>query len=71
MTKLEAMSLLNCNVKGLAAILKISESAVSQWDDEAIPLSREYQILDIANGRVPLGVPTRNNVAQECLENNI
>lgn len=54
MTKSEALNLLNCSVTQLAVKLGISHNAISQWDEEKIPLAREYQIKDLANGREPL-----------------
>lgn len=54
MTKTEALALLDCSIVQLAEKLGISHSAVSQWDEEQIPLAREYQIRDIANGKEPL-----------------
>lgn len=54
MTKAEALSLLNCSVTQLADKLGISHNAISQWDENKIPLAREYQIRDLAAGKVPL-----------------
>ncbi|MCU4576105.1 Cro/Cl family transcriptional regulator [Acinetobacter courvalinii] len=54
MTKSEALTLLNCTVTQLAGKLGISHNAISQWNETKIPLAREYQIRDLANGRQPL-----------------
>lgn len=54
MTKQEAYKLLGVNGVGLARLLGIEPPAVYQWPENKIPLAREYQIRDIANGREPL-----------------
>lgn len=54
MTKTEALELLNCNVTSLADLLEITTQAISQWPDNKIPLVREYQIRDLANGKEPI-----------------
>ncbi|MFX6709085.1 Cro/CI family transcriptional regulator [Acinetobacter baumannii] len=54
MTKTEALALLECGVTELAYKLSISTQAISQWPEEKIPLAREYQIRDLAEGKVPL-----------------
>jgi len=54
MTKTEALSLLECGVTELAYKLSISTQAISQWPEEKIPLAREYQIRDLAEGKEPL-----------------
>ncbi|WP_312057419.1 Cro/CI family transcriptional regulator [Acinetobacter courvalinii] len=54
MTKIEALTLLNCSVTELAHKLDISTQAISQWDEERIPLARQYQVLDLARGLEPL-----------------
>lgn len=54
MTKAEALALLECGVTELAYKLSISTQAISQWPEEKIPLAREYQIRDLAKGKVPL-----------------
>lgn len=54
MTKSDALQLLNCSVTQLAEKLGISHNAVSQWPVEKIPLAREYQIRDLANGKEPI-----------------
>ncbi|EHU1447027.1 Cro/CI family transcriptional regulator [Acinetobacter baumannii] len=59
MTKTEALALLECGVTELANKLSISTQAISQWPEEKIPLAREYQIRDLAEGKEPL----KNKVA--------
>ncbi|SCD16375.1 ribonuclease D [Acinetobacter baumannii] len=54
MTKTEALALLECGVTELANKLSISTQAISQWPEEKIPLAREYQIRDLAEGKEPL-----------------
>lgn len=54
MTKTEALALLDCNVTVLADLLGITTQAISQWPDHAVPLAREYQIRDLAEGKKPL-----------------
>lgn len=54
MTTQEALKLLGVNGVGLAALLEIEPAAVYQWPKNKIPLAREYQILDIANGKKPI-----------------
>lgn len=47
MTRDEAKSKLNCKTfKELAAILKCTGEAISQWDPECIPKLREYQVIE-------------------------
>ncbi|OCZ58485.1 Cro/CI family transcriptional regulator [Acinetobacter seifertii] len=59
MTKEEAFKLLGVNGVELAGMLGIEPSAVYQWPDQKIPLAREYQIRDLAEGKEPL----KNKVA--------
>ncbi|MBJ8436811.1 hypothetical protein I6M64_05665 [Acinetobacter lactucae] len=59
MTKQEAFKLLGVNGVELAGLLGIEPSAVYQWPDKKIPLAREYQIRDLAEGKEPL----KNKVA--------
>ena len=54
MTKSEALVLLNCTVTQLAETLGISHNAISQWNENKIPVAREYQIRDLANGKKPI-----------------
>ncbi|EXR48547.1 Cro/Cl family transcriptional regulator [Acinetobacter baumannii] len=54
MTKAEALALLECGITELAYKLSISTQAISQWPEEKIPLAREYQIRDLAEGKEPL-----------------
>ena len=54
MTKQEAFKLLGVNGVGLANLLGIEPSAIYQWSEDQIPLAREYQIRDLANGNQPI-----------------
>lgn len=54
MTRQEAFELLGVNGVELAGMLGIEPSAVYQWPKNKIPLAREYQIIDLANGKEPL-----------------
>ncbi|WP_368576116.1 Cro/CI family transcriptional regulator [Acinetobacter baumannii] len=54
MTKQEAFNLLGVNGVELAGLLDIEPSAVYQWPEKKIPLAREYQIRDLAEGEEPL-----------------
>lgn len=54
MTKQEAYELLKVNGVELAGLLGIEPSAVYQWPNNKIPLAREYQIRDLANGKQPI-----------------
>ena len=52
MPKQEAMQLAGVETqKELAELLEIEPPAVSQWDDDKIPLLREYQVRDLAAKR--------------------
>lgn len=54
MTKQEAYELLSVNGVELAGLLGIEPSSVYQWPENKIPLAREYQIRDLANGKQPI-----------------
>ena len=54
MTKSEALSKTKCSIRCLAKKLGISHSAIVQWNENEIPLARQYQILDILDGKSPL-----------------
>ena len=54
MTKQEALKLLGVNGVELAKLLGVEPSAVYQWPENKIPLAREYQIRDLANGKKPI-----------------
>lgn len=54
MTKQEAFDLLGVNGVELAGLLEIEPSAVYQWSNDKIPLAREYQVRDLANGKKPI-----------------
>lgn len=71
MTKNEALNLLECSLSELSTILCVSRSAVTQWNDECIPLMREYQIRDIANKRKPLGLASKDKLTKSALVQNI
>ena len=59
MTKQEAMQLAGVETqKELADLLEIEPPAVSQWDDDKIPLLREYQVRELA--------ATRGKPAEVC-----
>ncbi|EPH31158.1 hypothetical protein L291_3674 [Acinetobacter guillouiae MSP4-18] len=60
MTKQEALDLLGVNGVELAKLLGIEPSAIYQWSENKIPLAREYQIRDLANGKEPI---TRHQMA--------
>lgn len=60
MTKKDALKLLDCTITQLAEKLGISHNAISQWPENKIPLAREYQIRDLAEGKKPI---TRHQVA--------
>lgn len=60
MTKQEALKLLGVNGVELAKLLGVEPSAVYQWPKNKIPLAREYQIRDLAEGKKPI---TRQQVA--------
>ncbi len=55
MTRTEALELLNCKkLYQLAEKLELTTSAIAQWgDEEDIPDYREYEIRELAAGRVP------------------
>ncbi|MCB2301720.1 Cro/CI family transcriptional regulator, partial [Acinetobacter baumannii] len=55
-----AYELLGVNGVGLAKLLGIEPPAVYQWPNEKIPLAREYQIRDLANGKEPIKRTTSN-----------
>ncbi|TNL48330.1 Cro/CI family transcriptional regulator [Acinetobacter bereziniae] len=60
MTKQEALKLLGVNGVELAKLLGVEPSAVYQWPENKIPLAREYQIRDLADGKKPI---TRQQLA--------
>lgn len=55
MTRQEALELLGCKkLIQLAEILELSTSAIAQWGDDAdIPDFREYEVRELAAGRIP------------------
>lgn len=71
MTKSEALRLLDCSLTELAIFLDISKSAITQWDDEKIPLGREYQIRYIAEERRMMKLTAENTLADSAIEQNI
>lgn len=59
MTVEQATELLGCTRQELANALHVSKMAVSQWARSGyLPIAREYQVRDLAEGRTPL-VSTR------------
>ena len=54
MNKKDVLAKINCSTRELAKKLGISHSAIVQWNENEIPLARQYQILDILNGKSPL-----------------
>lgn len=61
MTKQEAYELLGVNGVGLANLLGIDPAAVYQWSNDRIPLAREYQVRDLANGKEPIKRENKSN----------
>jgi hypothetical protein len=61
MTKQEAYELLGVNGVGLANLLGIDPAAVYQWSNDRIPLVREYQVRDLANGKEPIKRENKSN----------
>lgn len=55
MTRQEALELLGYEkLIQLAEILELSTSAIAQWGDDAdIPEYREYEVRELAAGRIP------------------
>jgi len=54
MTRTEALELLKCKkLYQLAEKLELSTSAIAQWGEEDIPDYREYEIRELAAGRIP------------------
>lgn len=54
MTRREALALVGLSVAELANELGITPNAIYLWNSEKIPLGREYQILDLAQGKKPI-----------------
>ncbi len=48
------------SVTELADKLGITHNAISGWDEERIPLAREYQIHDLAKGNEPIKRKSKN-----------
>lgn len=67
MTKNEALKLLGCSVSELAGLLGLTSQAVSMWPEDRIPLAREYQIRDIAQGKKPLEGKSNVLEVKKCL----
>lgn len=66
MTRDEATQLLNCSLSELASKLLITTAAVAKWDKDQIPPLREYQIKELAAGRVPFGLSrAKQNVTEQ------
>lgn len=67
MTRREAVALLGLNkLYELAEILDLSTAAIAQWgDDEDIPDYREYEVRELAAGRIPVRLTkSKQNIAQ-------
>lgn len=67
MTRREAVALLGLKkLYELAEILDLSTAAIAQWgDDEDIPDYREYEVRELAAGRIPVRLTkSKQNIAQ-------
>lgn len=67
MTRREAMTLLGLKkLFQLADKLELTTSAIAQWgDDEDIPDFREYEVRELAAGRIPKRLrKSKQNVSQ-------
>ncbi|BBT50014.1 MULTISPECIES: ribonuclease D [Acinetobacter] len=53
MTRDDAIKLLNCTYSELADKLELSTAAVARWANRELPYDREYEILELAAGRIP------------------
>lgn len=73
MTRREAMALLGVNkLFQLAGKLELTTAAIAQWGDDAdIPEYREYEVRELAAGRIPkrLLKSKQNLTASAVLEN--
>ncbi|EJB8459116.1 MULTISPECIES: ribonuclease D [Acinetobacter] len=58
MTRDEAIKLLDCQLCEMADKLQITTAAVAKWNKNKIPAFREYQIRELAAGRIPIGLTT-------------
>jgi len=56
MTRDEAIKLLDCSLSELALRLDITTAAVAKWNKDQIPPLREYQVRELAEGRIPFGL---------------
>lgn len=56
MTRDEAIKLLGCSYSELASKLLLSTAAIARWGDRDIPYDREYEIMELAAGRVPIRI---------------
>ncbi|MDC5399643.1 ribonuclease D [Acinetobacter baumannii] len=53
MTRDDAIKLLNCSYSELANKLELTTAAVARWANRELPYDREYEILELAAGRIP------------------
>lgn len=56
MTRDEAIKLLDCSYSELAEKLLLTTAAISRWADREIPYDREYEIRELAAGRIPVRI---------------
>lgn len=74
MTRREAMTLLGLKkLFQLADKLELTTSAIAQWgDDEDIPEYREYEVRELAAGRIPKRLrKSKQNLTDPAVEQNI
>lgn len=71
MTRDEATQLLGCNLSELADKLEITTAAVARWNPNKIPLLREAQIRDLAEGKPAVGLGTQSNIKPQVIESNV
>lgn len=53
MTRDEACELLKCDYSGLAVRLFLTTAAIARWKNRELPFDREYEITELAAGRIP------------------
>ncbi len=65
MTRDEACELLECNYSGLAERLLLTTAAVARWEGRELPYNREYEVNELAAGRIPKRIlQAQRNLAQ-------